>query len=192
MALPGSRPAPCVNPDEFERRLRTRSVQQARLDDPPSKLAQAAEFPPPGPSCSGPNVARHQTETTAVDSEDQQAFDVDDLRAWWKRGLSQGRTESPSRDRKLIRGGVRTGRRRHSWFSFRAQGRRAWCAKRAARRALRQRYCQGRTGGETASTPADVSTMPPTGLSGATPVAPKVDTQACDARLPGIGANYRS
>ena len=33
-------------------------------------------------------------------------------------------------------------------------------------------------GGDSASTPADVSTIPPTGLSGATPAAPKVDTQA--------------
>jgi hypothetical protein len=37
-----------------------------------------------------------QSESTAVDSDDQQTCDFDDLRAWWKRGLAQGKTESPS------------------------------------------------------------------------------------------------
>ena len=34
--------------------------------------------------------------------------------------------------------------------------------------------------GETAGTPADISTMPPAGLSGTTPVAPEVDAQAVE------------
>ena len=169
MGAPRFGPAPYVNPDGFERRLRTRSLQQADLDGPPSKLAQTAEFPPPGPSCSG------RTKTTAVDSEDEQAFDVDDFRAWWQRGLSQRGTENPSRDRILIGtacalvGVAIVG----SVFALKAGAPGALDGPPNVPSANHTAGAQHH-GGETAGDPADLSTMPPTGLSGTTPVAPKV------------------
>ena len=173
MGAPRFRPAPYVNPDGFERRLRTRSLQRAGLDNPPPKPAQTAEFPPPGPSGSGPNVARHGTKTTAVESEDEQAFDVDDLRAWWQRGLSQRRTESPSRDRKLIAAAG-------ALVGVAIVGS-VLALKVAAPReppVVPSANDIARAPENTASTSADVSTTPSTGLSRATPVVPTVDTQA--------------
>jgi SPOR domain len=173
MGAPRFRPAPYVNPDGFERRLRTRSLQQAGLDNPPPKLAQTAEFPPPGPSGSGPNVARHGTKTTAVESEDEQAFDVDDLRAWWQRGLSQRRTESPSRDRKLIAAAG-------ALVGVAIVGS-VLALKVAAPReppVVPSANDIARAPENIASASADVSTTPSTGLSRAMPVVPTVDTQA--------------
>ena len=172
MGAPRSSSAPCVNPDVFERRLRTQSMQQAGLDDQPSKPAQTAEFPPPAPSGSGANVARRQSETTVVDSEDQQAFDIDDFRAWWKRGLAQGRTESPSRDRKLIEAaGALVGVAIVGSVLVLKVG--------APREppVVPSANDIARVPENTAST-SDVSTTPSTGLSLATPVVPTVDTQA--------------
>ena len=179
MAAPGFRPAPYVNLDEFERQLQRqlRSVQQANLGDPLS--AHGAKFPPSGQSCFAPNVRRHRTETMAVDTDDQQVFDVDDLREWWKQGSSQGTTESRSRDRKLIVaacalvgiaifGAV---------FADKGGAPGALNGQPVVPSADDTARAQN-PGGDSASTPADVSTIPPTGLSGATPAAPKVDTQA--------------
>ena len=151
-------------------------MQQAGLDDQPSKPAQTAEFPPPARSGSGANVARRQSETTAVDSEDQQAFDIDDLRAWWKRGLAQGRTESPSRDRKRIQaagalvGVAIVG----SVFALKAGTPREPPVVPSANDIA----TAPKPSGEIASTSADISTTRSTGLSRAAPVAPTVDTQA--------------
>src|SRR5271157_4157807 len=110
MGVSGFRPAPHINPDELECRLR---AEQA------AHVAESSRLPPPGLSRSAPNVpgrARtssgstrlfdvgpsppsyethdNRTETTTVDAEEPQAVDVDDLRVWWEQGLAQEATES--------------------------------------------------------------------------------------------------
>src|SRR5271166_5585831 len=177
MAAPGFRSAPRVNPEEFERRLRTRSVQQANLDDPLS--AHGCKFPPSGQSCFAPNVRRHRTETTAVDTDDQQVVDVDDLREWWKQGSSQRTTESRSRDRKLIVAACALVVIAIFGSVFADKGGAPGMPNGPPVVPSADDTARAQNpGGDSASTPADVSTIPPTGLSGATPAAPKVDTQA--------------
>jgi len=177
MAAPGFRSAPRVNPEEFERRLRTRSVQQANLDDPLS--AHGCKFPPSGQSCFAPNVRRHRTETTAVDTDDQQVVDVDDLREWWKQGSSQRTTESRSRDRKLIVAACALVVIAIFGSVFADKGGAPGMPNGPPVVPSADDTARAQNpGGDSASTPADVSTIPPTGLSDATPAPPKVDTQA--------------
>ena len=159
MAAPGFRPAPYVNLDEFEPRLR--SVQQANLGDPLS--AHGAKFPPSGQSCFAPNVRRHRTETMAVDTDDQQVFDVDDLREWWKQGSSQGTTESRSRDRKLIVAACALVGIAIFGAVFADKGGAPGALQPVVPSADDTARAQN-PGGDSASTPADVSTIPPTGL----------------------------
>ena len=173
MGASRSSPAPCVNPDVFERRLLTKSVQQAGLDDQPSKTTQTVEFPPPAPSGSGAHfLVRRQSETTTVDSEDQQPFDIDDLQAWWKRGLTEGRAESPSRDRKLIQaaGALVAVAIVGSVLALKLGAPRESPVNDMARAPS--------PSGEIASTFADVSTTPSTGLSRTALLEPAVETQA--------------
>ena len=108
MGVPRIRPAPQINPEEFERRLRE-GVQRTSPNDPLSKLARktdSSRLPPPGPSRFVPNVTghtrsyaesselfdfgdvresdeTHDDETSIVDAQDPRALDVDDFRRWW-------------------------------------------------------------------------------------------------------------
>jgi len=153
-------------------------VQQANLDDP-LPAHGGGKFPPSGQSCFAPNVRRHRTETTAVDTDDRQVVDVDDLREWWKQGSSQRTTESRSRDRKLIVAACALvviaifG----SVFADKGGAPDALNGPPVVPSADDTARAQN-PGGDSGSTPADVSTIPPTGLSDATPAPPKVDTQA--------------
>ena len=86
--------------------------------------------------------------------------------------------------------GDRINRFRPNQFRSRAQG---WVTSLlAAARPHRQRYCQGAEFVGAAYAPADISTLPPAGLSGTTPVAPVVDAQAVEGLASQAGANYRS
>ena len=176
MGAPRSLPTPCANADAFERRLRTRSVQQTGLGEQPSNPAQTFQLPPHAPSDSGANLARRQSKTTTVDSEDPQVFDIDDLRAWWKRGLAQGRTESPFRDRKLIEaaGALVCVAIVGSVLALNVGA----PSERPVVPSANDLARAPSPSGETASTSANVSTTPSAGLSRPTPIGPTVDTQA--------------
>ena len=121
-------------------------------------------------------TSRRASRRQAVDDEDQQPFDIDDLRAWWKRGLGQGRTENPSRDRKRIEaagalvGVVLVG----LVFELKVGAPREL----PVMPLVKDIASITKPSGEIARTFADVGTMPPTGLSGVVPVGPAVDTQA--------------
>ena len=198
MGVPRIRPAPQVNPEEFERRLRE-GVQRTSPNDPLSKLApktNSTRLPPPGPSRCDPNVTghtrsyaessqlfdfgdvrpsdeTHDDETSIVDAQDPRALDVDDFRRWWQQGLAQEAAENRSRGWKLtpmalVLAGIAI---TGSIFALKGGAPGVLNGPPIVPSANDTARTQTPSG-ETTSTPADVSTMPSTEL--ATAVAPKV------------------
>jgi SPOR domain len=198
MGVPRIRPAPQVNPEEFERRLRE-GVQRTSPNDPLSKLApktDSSRLPPPGPSRCVPTVTghtrsyaessqlfdfgdvrpsdeTHDDETSIVDAQDPRALDVDDFRRWWQQGLAQEAAENRSRGWKLtpmalVLAGIAI---TGSIFALKGGAPGVLNGPPIVPSANDTARTQTPSG-ETTSTPADVSTMPSTEL--ATAVAPKV------------------
>ena len=119
--------------------------------------------------------------TLIVDVEDPRTFDVDDFRRWWQQRLAWEPAQDRSRGRKLPRMAIAL-----TGFALISS---ALALKRGAPALLKtppialsandiakaQNFS-----GQTAGTPAGIGTMPLAGPSGATPVAPEVDTQALE------------
>ncbi len=206
MGVSGFGPAPHINLDEFERRLRE-GGQRTGPNDAPSKLPRITEsssrLPHPASRCASNTVERARTAkestelldvrsspqlhltpgdgTSMVDSEDPQALDVDDFRRWWQHGLTQEAAQNRSRGRKLTRMAVALAGVAliSSALSFKGGAPIPPTTPPTAPSANDIARTQNHSG-ETAGTPADISTMPPAGLSGTTPVAPEVDAQAVE------------
>lgn len=180
------------------RRLRE-GVQRTSPNDPLSKLARktdSSRLPPPGPSRFVPNVTghtrsyaessqlfdfgdvresdeTHDDETSIVDAQDPRALDVDDFRRWWQQRLAREVAENRSRGWKLtplalvLAGIAITG----SIFALKGGAPDVLNGPPIVPSANDTGRSQTPSGA-TASTPADVSTMPSTEL--ATAVVPKV------------------
>jgi hypothetical protein len=205
MGVSGFGPAPQISPGEFERRLRE-GVHGTGPNDGPSNLPRTTESSSPLPhlalSRRAPNAlerARTRKESTEpldvrsppqlhvppgsgasiVDAEDPRTLDVDDFRRWWQQRLAGEAAQDRSRGRKLPRMAiVLTG-----LISS------ALVLKGGVPPLLKTPPVAPPTNdiarahnfsGQTADAPADISTMPPAGLSGTTPVAPVVAAQAVE------------
>src|SRR5580704_6463939 len=176
MGVSGFGPAPQINPGEFERRLRE-GVHRTGPNDAPSNLPRATEssspLPHPALSRRAPKALeraptrKESTEpldvrsppqlhvppgngTSIGDAEDPRTLDVDDFRRWWQQRLAW----EPAQDR--------------------SQGRKTPRIALPANDIARAQNLNGQTAGA----PADIGTIPPTRLSGTTPVAPVADAQA--------------
>ena len=207
MGVSGFGPAPQINLDEFERRLRE-GVHRTGPNDAPSKLPRTTEsssrLPHPALSRRAPNTlerARTRKESTEpldvrsppqlhvppgnrtsiVDAEDPRTLDVDDFRRWWQQRLAGEPAQDRSQGRKLPRMAI-------ALTGFALIGS-ALALKEGAPALLKTPPVAPpandiarahNLSGQTAGTPADIGTMPPAGLSGTTPVAPVVDAQAVE------------
>ena len=168
MAVPGFRPAPYVNLDDFERRLRTRSLQQANLDEPLPRTApifrlRVSHASPRTPKASNGDHGRR--------TDDHQVFASTTL------GVVEAGLV-PRDDRKPLPR-PETDRCGMALVGIAIVG--SVFADKGGAPGVLTGPPVVPSADDTArapSTPADVSTIPPTGLSGATPTAPKVDTQA--------------
>jgi hypothetical protein len=207
MGVSGFGPAPQINPGEFERRLRE-GVHRTGPNDAPSNLPRTTEssspLPHPALSRRAPNAlerARTRKESTEpldvrsppqlhvppgngtsiVDAEDPRTLDVDDFRRWWQQRLAGEAAQDRSRGRKLPRMAIAL-----TGFALISS---ALVLKGGVPPLLKTPPVvppandiarAHNFSGQTAGTPADISTMPPAGLSGTTPVAPVVDAQAVE------------
>jgi hypothetical protein len=116
-----------------------------------------------------------------VDAEDPRAFDVDDFRRWWQQRLAGEAAQDRSRGRKLPRMAIAL-----TGFALISS---ALVLKGGVPPLLKtppvappaNDIARGHNfSGQTAYAPADISTMPPAGLSGTTPVGPEVEAQAVE------------
>ena len=206
MGVSGFGPAPQVNPGEFERRLRE-GVHRTGLNDAPSNLPRATEssspLQHPALSWGAPNTqerarTKESTEpldvrsppqlhptpgngTSIVDAEDPRTLDVDDFRRWWQQRLAGETAQDRSRGRKLPPMAIAL-----TGFALISS---AFVLKGGVPPLLKTPPVAPRANdiarehnlsGQTADAPADISTMPPAGLSWTTPVAPVVDFQAVE------------
>ena len=207
MGVSGFGPAPQINPGEFERRLRE-GVHRTGPNDAPSNLPHTTEssspLPHPALSRRAPNAlerARTRKESTEplvvrsppqlhvppgngtsiVDAEDPRTLDVDDFRRWWQQRLAGEAAQDRSRGRKLPRMAIAL-----TGFALISS---ALVLKGGVPPLLKTPPVvppandiarAHNFSGQTAGTPADISTMPPAALLGTTPVAPVVDAQAIE------------
>ena len=116
-----------------------------------------------------------------MDAEDPRAFDVDDFRRWWQQRLVGEAAQDRSRGRKLPRMAIAL-----TGFALISS---ALVLKGGVPPLLKtppvappaNDIARGHNfSGQTAYAPADISTMPPAGLSGTTPVGPEVEAQAVE------------
>ena len=195
-------PAPQINPGEFERHLRE-GVHRTGPNDAPFNLPRTTESssPLPHPALSrraGARTRRESTEpldvrsppqlhvspgngTSIVDAEDPRALDVDDFRRWWQQRLAWEPAQDRSRGRKLPRMAIALTGFALIGSALALKGGAPALLKTppialAANDIARAQNLSGQTAGAL----ADISTMPPAGLSGTTPVEPVVDTQAAE------------
>jgi SPOR domain len=207
MGVSGFGPAPQINPGEFERRLRE-GVHRTGPNDAPSNLPRATEssspLPHPALSRRAPKALeraptrKESTEpldvrsppqlhvppgngTSIVDAEDPRTLDVDDFRRWWQQRLAGEAAQDRSRGRKLPRMAIAL-----TGFALISS---ALVLKGGVPPLLKTPPVvppandiarAHNFSGQTAGTPADISTMPPAALLGTTPVAPVVDAQAIE------------
>jgi len=116
-----------------------------------------------------------------VDAEDPRAFDVDDFRRWWQQRLVGEAAQDRSRGRKLPRMAIAlTGFALISSALVLKGGVPPLLKTPPVAPPANDFVRAHNFSGQTAGTPADISTMPPAGLSGTTPVAPVVDAQAVE------------
>ena len=207
MGVSGFEPAPHINLGEFERRLRE-GMQRTCPNDAPSKLPRTTEssnrLPHPALSGCAPNslgCARTGTESTEpfdvrsspqlhltpgigtsiVDAEDPRALDVDDFRRWWQQRLAQEAAHDRSRGRKLTRMAIALAGVALISSALALKGGAPKLQKTPTVAPPPDSIARAQNlGGEIAGTPADISTMPPAGRLGATPVAPEVEAQAVE------------
>ena len=207
MGVSGFGPAPQINPGEFERRLRE-GVHRTGPNDAPSKLPRIAEsssrLPHPDLSRRAPNTlerARTRKESTEPldvrsppqlhvppgngtsigDAEDSRAFDVDDFRRWWQQRLAGEAAQDRAQGRKLPRMAIAlTGIALISSALVLKGGAPALLKTPPVVPAANDIARAQNLSGQTAGVPADIGTIPPTGLSGTTPVAPVADAQAVE------------
>ena len=207
MGVSGFGPAPQINPGEFERRLRE-GVHRTGPNDAPSNLPRTTEssspLPHPALSRRAPNTlerartGKESTEpldvrsppqlhlppgngTSIVDAEDPRTLDVDDFRRWWQQRLAGEAAQDRSRGRKLPRMAIAlTGFALISSALVLKGGVPPLLKTPPVAPPANDIARAHNFSGQTADTPADISTMPPAGLSGTTPVAPVVDAQAVE------------
>jgi hypothetical protein len=207
MGVSGFGPAPQINPGEFERRLRG-GVDRTGPNDAPSNLPRTTEssspLPHPALSRRAPKAlerARTRKESTEpldvrsppqlhvppgngtsiVDTEDPRTLDVDDFRRWWQQRLAGEAAQDRSRGRKLPRMAIAlTGFAVISSALVLKGGVPPLLKTPPVVPPANDTARAHNFSGQTAGTPADISTMPPAGLSGTTPVAPVVDAQAVE------------
>jgi hypothetical protein len=206
MGVSGFGPAPHINLDEFERRLRE-GGQRTGSNDAPSKLPRITEtssgFPQPASRCASNTVERARTakestepldvrsspqlhvtpgnRTSMVDSQDSRALDVDDFRRWWQQSLTQEAAQNPPRGRKLTRMAIALAGIALISSALALKGGAPTLLKTPPVAPPANDIARTQNlNGETAGTPSDIGTMPPAGLSGTTPVAPEVDAQAVE------------
>jgi hypothetical protein len=119
--------------------------------------------------------------TSIVDAEDPRTLDVDDFRRWWQQRLAGEAAQDRSRGRKLPRMAIAL-----TGFALISS---ALVLKGGVPPLLKTPPVvppandiarAHNFSGQTAGTPADISTMPPAALLGTTPVAPVVDAQAIE------------
>jgi hypothetical protein len=206
MGVSGFGPAPQINPGEFERRLRE-GVHRTGPNDAPSNLPRTTEssspLPHPALSRRAPNAlerARTRKESTEpldlrsppqlhvspgngtsiVDAEDPRTLDVDDFRRWWQQRLAGEAAQDRSRGRKLPRMAIAlTGFALISSALVLKGGVPPLLKTPPVAPPANDIARAHNFNGQIAGTPADISTMPPAGLSG-TQVAPVVDAQAIE------------
>ena len=211
MGVSGFGPAPQINPGEFERRLRE-GVHRTGPNDAPSNLPRTTEssspLPHPALSRHAPNTlerartGKESTEppdvrsspqlhlppgngTSIVDAEDPRAFDVDDFRRWWQQRLAGEAAQDRSRGRKLPRMAIAlTGFALISSALVLKGGVPPLLKTPPVVHPANDIARAHNFSGQTADAPADISTMPPAGLSGTTPVAPVVDAQVVEGLAP--------
>ena len=218
MGVSGFGPAPQINPGEFERHLRE-GVHRTGPNDAPSNLPRTSEssspLPHPALSRRAPNAlerartGKESTEpfdvrsppqlhvppangTSIVDAEDPRTLDVDDFRRWWQQRLAGEAAQDRSRGRKLPRMAIALTVFAPISSALVLKGGVPPLLKTPPVAPPTNDIARGHNfGGQTADAPADISTMPPAGRSGTTPVAPVVDAQALEGLASqGFGANY--
>ena len=117
--------------------------------------------------------------TSIVDAEDPRTFDVDDFRRWWQQRLAGEVAQDRSQGRKLPRMAIAlTGIALIGSALVLKGGAPALLKTPPVAPPANDIARAHNFSGQTAGTPADISTMPPAGLSGTTPVAPEVEAQA--------------
>ena len=134
-----------------------------------------------------PNDAR--SELPLVNAEDPRPFDVDDFRRWWGRRLPQEAAQDRSRRRKLKRVPIALVAIALVSSALALNGGAPTLLKGPPVALLANDTVRAqKLNGETAGTSGDISTPPPAGLSGATPVAPKVDLQVVEELASNVSA----
>ena len=173
-------PAPHINVDEIARRLRAPS-SLPRISESSSRLSECAPNTPErggtGKESIEPPDLRSPPQlhlkpgggASIVDADDSRT--VDDLRRWWQQRLPQGAAQDHSRRQKLTRMAIAI-----AGIALISSAIAPTLLKRPPVAPLANDT--GRA--ETAGTSADISSMSPTGVSAATPVAPEVDAQAVE------------
>jgi hypothetical protein len=204
MAATGFPPAPYVNLDEFERRLRE-GGQRTGSNDAPSELPRKTEtssaLPQPASRWASNTVERARTAkespepldvrssphlrvtpgngTSRMDSEDSRALDVDDFRRWWQQSLTQEEAQNRPRGRNLtcMASALAGIALISSALALKGGGPTRLITPPVTAPANEIARAQNLSG-ETAGKPSGISAMPPAGLSGTTAVAPEIDPQA--------------
>ena len=206
MGVSGFGPAPQSNLDEFERRLRE-GVQRTDPNDAPSKprtTESSSRLPHPALSRRAPNTlecAGSRKESiepldvrslpqlhlplgngiSIVDAEDPRTLDVDDFRRWWQHRLAREPAHDRSQGRKLPRMAIALAGIALISSALALKGGAPTLLKTLPVAPPANDIARAQNfSGQTAGTPADISTMPPAGLSGTTPIAPEVDGQAVE------------
>jgi SPOR domain len=165
----GLGPAPQTNLDEFERR--SREALSPCAPTTPGRARAGGGFA--GPLDVGSSQQSHLTpgdETSIVGAEE-----LDDFRRWWRQSLTPAAAENRPRGRRLTRMaiGAISLALIGSTLAFKGGAPRPLVTAPVSDTATVQN-----SGGSTAGTPADITALPPAGVSGATPVAAEADAQA--------------
>ena len=185
MGVSGFGPAPQINLHEFERRLRE-GEHRTDPNDAPSKLPRTAgsrkEPTEPLDVRSLPQLHLPLGNgISIVDAEDPRTLDVDDFRRWWQQRLAREPAHDRSQGRKLPRMAIALAGIAIISSALALKGGAPTLLKTPPIALPANDISRAQNlSGETAGTPADISTMPPAGLSGTTPIAPKVDAQAVE------------
>ena len=115
------------------------------------------------------------------DAEDPRTLDVDDFRRWWQQRLAWEPAQDRSQGRKPPRMAIAlTGIAVIGSALALKEGAPALLKTPPIALPANDIARAQNFSGQTAGAPADISTMPPAGLSGTTPVAPVVDAEAVE------------
>jgi hypothetical protein len=175
--------APRANVDEFARHLHAPS-RLRHISESSSRLSQYAPSTLERASTGKESIEPLDVRSPSGDrAKDPRALDVDAFRRWWRQRVIQEVAEKRSHRRIPTGVAITLAGIALIGSALALKGGAPTLLKRSTIVAPANDTAKVQNlGGETAGTPADISTMTPAGLSGSTPVAPEVDAQGRDGQ----------